>query len=273
MTFARRSLHRLHRSSKEGKARQGSKVHARVRGPPACLAPASPAASAVPDRLPSPLSCAGACSPLGARAQGSRPAACPQSHDTPHWRRRRRRQRHAWTLLYNLTLAASCAGSGAGTLRARMPHTVTARHPGSGLGTLRARMLAQALLCCSAGAASHSGSRLGTLRARMHVQVLLCATMVATSRPGSGVGTLRAGMLAQTLACGTLAAVSRPGSGAGTLACADPAVGHHGRRKLFQLRRGYPASAAPVRCFLHGEHAQEAKEPANVTSQGLSVQR
>ncbi len=134
-------------------------------------------------------------------------------------------------------------------------------------------MLAQALLCCSAGAASHSGSRLGTLRARMHVQVLLCATMVATSRPGSGVGTLRAGMLAQTLACGTLAAVSRPGSGAGTLACADPAVGHHGRRKLFQLRRGYPASAAPVRCFLHGEHAQEAKEPANVTSQGLSVQR
>ena len=79
--------------------------------------------------LPSPLSCAGACRPLGASAQGSRPAACPESHHTQHWCRRRWRQRHAWILLCSLMLAAGSPGSAAGS--------PASSHPRAGLAVQR----------------------------------------------------------------------------------------------------------------------------------------
>ena len=177
--------------------------------------------------LPSPLSCAGACRPLGASAQGSRPAACPQSHHTQHWCRRRWRQRHAWILLCSLTLAAGSPGSGAGTLRARIhaqallcSATVAARRPGSSLGTLRTCMHAQTLLCCSAGGREPLWQQAG-YPASSHARADPAVHHHGRRKP------LR----------------QRPGYPASSHARAGSAVLQHGDCEAPRQRRGYSASS------------------------------
>jgi len=184
--------------------------------------------------LPSPLSCAGACRPLGASAQGSRPAACPQLHHA---------QRHA---LNCITPSTGAGGVGASVMlgscyaasrspraalaAARVPcELASMRRPCCAAPrSLRGAQAAAWVLCglacmrrpcCAAAraAASHFGSRLGTLRAHMHAQTLLCTTTAVASHSGSGLGTLRARMHAQALLCCSAVTARRLGSGVGTL--------------------------------------------------------
>ena len=200
--------------------------------------------------LPSLLSCAGACSRLGASAQGSRPAACPQP---------RHSQCGAGSVGVSI-LPGSCYAA------SPLPRVA----PATAGVTLRARMHAQALLCGTAVAArrpmqrhgypasSHARAGCAVLQrgcreplrqqpgypassraragsavrhhgrceasmqrhgypASSHARADTAVLHRSCRGPGSGMGTLRALMHAQTLLCCIMVAASHSGSGMGTL--------------------------------------------------------